>query len=168
MILVTLGTQKFQMNRLIEAVDRIAPNYEDEFCIQIGYSTYEPVNCRYSRFYPTDQMKEMINNCNLLIAHAGVGTVMTGISAKRPIIVVPRLAKLAEHVDDHQCEIADAFANKGCVIKCTDTDKLAECIQKAKTYDFKTYTEKGENIEDIIYHFIGLFDPSHVKTKVST
>ena len=41
MIFVTLGTQKFQMNRLIKAVDNIAGSekVKEDFFIQTGVST---------------------------------------------------------------------------------------------------------------------------------
>ena len=50
MILVTLGTQKFEMNRLVEAVDKLALEIDEEIFIQKGNSTYVPQNCKYKDF----------------------------------------------------------------------------------------------------------------------
>ena len=157
MILVTLGTQKFQMNRLIEAVDQIAPQLEDEIFIQTGNSTYEPKNCKWKAFVDAAEFQQMIKECDLLITHSGVGTIMTGINAKKPIVVVPRLAEFNEHVDNHQEEIADAFEEKGFVLACKDIKNLLDDIQKARTYKFQPYVFKGGKIEDIILGFIELF-----------
>lgn len=157
MILVTLGTQKFQMNRLVEVMDKAAIELGEEVFIQTGNSTYEPKNCKWQAFVDSKRFQEMIKNCSMLVTHAGVGTIMTGINAKKPIVVVPRLAEFGEHVDDHQKEIADAFEEKGFVLACKSIDKLIECIQNARKYDFQPYVFKGGKIEDIILGFIELF-----------
>lgn len=155
MILVTLGTQKFAMNRLVEAVDKLAAKLEEEVFIQAGNSTYKPVNCRYSQFVDSADFKKMIEECNILITHAGVGSIMTGINAGKPVIVVPRLKQYGEHVDDHQTQIAKAFCDKGCVICCEDVGQLQECIDKVRSgYSFKPYTAPDRKIEDIILGFI--------------
>ena len=157
MIFVTLGTQKFQMNRLIESVDRIAPGLEEDIFIQTGHSTLIPHNCQHSAFVATEQFNHMIQECSMLITHAGVGTIMTAITNAKPVIVVPRLEKYNEHVDNHQREIAQAFAGKGCVLNCEDVENLLGYIEKGKNYDFQPYHVHGGNIEDIIVSFIQLF-----------
>lgn len=156
MILVTLGTQKFAMNRLVEAMDKLAAKLKgEEVFIQTGNSTFKPVNCQYSQFVDSSEFKKMIEECSLLITHAGVGSIMTGINAGKPVIVVPRLKKYGEHVDDHQTQIAKAFCDKGCVICCEDVSQLRECIDKAQNgYTFKPYTAPDRKIEDIILDFM--------------
>lgn len=158
MILVTLGTQKFQMNRLIEAIDKLAPSLHEEVFVQTGNSTYIPKNCKYQDFVDVETFQKMIAECSVLITHSGVGSIMTGVNNRRPIIVVPRLAKFKEHVDDHQVQIAEAFEYKQLVLHCKDVDKLDDYIEKAKTYDFKPYETHGGKIEDIVLGFIEIFD----------
>lgn len=158
MIFVTLGTQKFQMNRLVKAIDDISAELDEDFFIQIGNSTYKPVNCAYQQFLSKEEYREKIEICRMLITHAGVGTIIEGINAGKPVIVVPRQKAMKEHVDDHQMQIAEAFSNKGCVLCCSDADKLKKYIQKAEKYDFQPYEVKGGNIEDIVLDFIDIFD----------
>ncbi len=160
MIFVTLGTQKFQMNRLVKAIDELSEKgvVSEDFLIQTGASTYKPKHCKYVDFMDTKEYAENIRKCSLLITHAGVGTIITGKNANKPVIVVPRLNKYGEHVDDHQREIAEAFSNKNCVLCCEDTDKLGEYIEKARNYDFQPYEVKGGNVEEIIMNFMNMFD----------
>lgn len=80
---------------------------------------------------------------------------MTGIRAKKPIIVVPRLKQYKEHVDDHQKEIAQAFSEKGCVLCCTELEKLIDYIEQAKEFSFQPYVEPEGKVEDIILSYIG-------------
>ena len=158
MIFVTLGTQKFQMNRLVKAIDEISEELEEDFFIQTGNSTYKPVCCDYQQFLSKEEYRRKIDNCRMLITHAGVGTIIEGINAGKPVIVVPRQKAMKEHVDDHQMQIAEAFSNKGCVLCCTDTDKIKRYIKKADTFNFQPYEVKGGNIEEIILDFIDIFD----------
>lgn len=159
MILVTLGTQKFQMNRLVKAVDEISGDGKvgEDFFIQRGVSTYKPKNCKYTDFMDSNRYVDNIRNCSVLITHAGVGTIDSGIKAGKPVIVVPRLAKYGEHVDDHQTQIAKAFSDKGCVLNCENLDELPKYIDKARSYKFKTYNVKRGNVEETILHFMKQF-----------
>lgn len=154
MILVTLGTQKFQMDRLIRAVDELAQKVSEEIFVQSGNSTYEPQHCLSQNFVDAQEFQRMIEECSVLITHSGVGTIMRGIGAGKPVVVVPRLAKYHEHVDDHQVQIAEAFASKGCVLYCTDLAKLEETVQVARTYSFSPYHAPKSNVEDIILDFL--------------
>ena len=158
MIFVTLGTQKFQMNRLIKGVDALAAEIDEEIFIQSGHSTYKPERCSFKQFLSKEEYRSKIESCRILITHAGVGTIIEGITAGKPVIVVPRLAAMKEHVDDHQKQIAEAFSNKGCILCCNDVDELGKYVRIAEKYDFKPYEVKGGNIEDIILDFIDIFD----------
>ncbi len=158
MIFVTLGTQKFQMNRLVKAVDQLATELPEEIFVQKGHSDYVPKHCKYTDFLDASEYNSNIAECSVLITHAGVGTIISGINSKKPIIVVPRMNKYAEHVDDHQCQIADAFSSKGCVLACTDVEQLKDYIEEAKTFDFKPYKLSEGNIEETIMDFINIFD----------
>lgn len=158
MIFVTLGTQKFQMNRLVEAVDRIAPSMDEEIFIQSGNSTYQPVHCQTAEFVDKEQFKQLIKECTLLITHAGIGTIMMGLNETKPIIVVPRRAEYQEHVDNHQEEIAEAFASKNLVVNCSQVNELPRYIERARHSEFLPYIERGEKMEDIVLKFVKSFE----------
>ncbi len=158
MIFVALGTQKFQMNRLIKAVDEIAGQISEEIFVQRGNSDYTPSHCKYEDFLDAEAYDMKISECSLLISHGGVGTIIAGINYHKPVIVVPRRNKYAEHVDDHQRQIAEAFASKGCVLYCDEIEELKGLIDKAKTFDFQPYKRSEDSIEETIMNFIDLFD----------
>ena len=60
MIVVTLGTQRFQMDRLIKAVDELAPTMSEEIFIQTGHSDYVPQHCQYKDFVDAQEFQKMI------------------------------------------------------------------------------------------------------------
>ena len=122
MIFVVLGTQKFQLNRLLKELDRYVKeeNITEEIFAQIGNSDYLPQNFSYEKFLNKEEFDSKIRQADLIIAHSGVGTIITSLQAKRPVLVYPRLAKYHEHVDDHQLQIAEAFEKKDYVMCCRE------------------------------------------------
>lgn len=129
MILVTVGTQKFQFNRLLEAVDRLAEDrvIRESVLAQVGCSTYVPRNFRAVDFLTKEEMAAAMESCSLLITHSGVGTILAGLRAGKKIIVVPRKKAFGEHVDDHQEQIAAKFEEMGYVRVCREIGELGSC-----------------------------------------
>lgn len=156
MIFVAVGTQKFQFNRLLKEIDRIIENelLHEEVYAQIGFSDYMPENYHYDKMMDKDKYDLMIENCDLLITHSGVGTIVSGLKCSKPVIVVPRLKEYNEHVDDHQVQIADAFSEKNLILKCEDTGDLVSCIEEAKRHTFSRYVSKKNAVVDVIENFL--------------
>ena len=100
------------------------------------------------------EFDETIASADVVIAHSGVGTIITAIHAEKPIIVFPRLAKYKEHVDDHQLDIAKAFEMKKYVLCCYENDDLLEIIKKSKNYHYEEYVSHQKQIVNIIKDFL--------------
>ncbi len=158
MIFVAVGTQKFQFNRLLSALDELKKDQllQEEIFAQIGHSDYLPQNHRYKDFLSKDEFDDNVKKCDLLITHSGVATIMAGLEYNKPVIVVPRLAKYGEHVDDHQLEIAEAFSRQKYVMMCGEYDDLAMLIRQKKTYAFSKYESQKENIIKTIREYIAM------------
>lgn len=156
MIFVILGTQKFQMNRLIKLIDSLVGSGKLDMPVvaQIGQSDYEPVNFKFHRFLDKAEFDGLIAQAELIITHGGVGSIITAIKCRKPVIVVPRLAKYGEHVDDHQCEIANALAKKGFVLCSNDGDDIEELIAVSKDREFPEYISQTDNILQIINGYV--------------
>lgn len=157
MIFVTLGTQKFQMDRLLQEVDRLISEKKisDEVFAQIGYSTYLPKNFKYVKFLDDVNFQEYIENCDLLITHAGVGNIVNGLKLHKKIIVFPRLKRFNEHVDDHQLEIAEHFERKNFVLLCTSVSSLYFEISRSAEFPFQKYYI---NYGDFVFKLRNYFD----------
>lgn len=156
MIFVILGTQKFQLNRLLREIDELIEKGEisQEVIAQIGVSDYEP---KYYSFYPyidKSQFDKYIAEASLIITHSGVGSIIASVKAKKPVVVYPRLKKYYEHVDDHQLDIAKAFEKMNYVLCRHEEDTLAEVIKRCKKYSFARYVENTNKISGIITAFL--------------
>lgn len=156
MIFIILGTQKFQLNRLLAMIDELLDKkgIQDTVYAQIGNSDYEPKNYEYVRFMDKEQFEQKIKESDLIITHSGVGSIITAVNARKPVIVFPRLKKYKEHVDDHQVEIADAFEKKGYVLKYDENKKLEDLILQSKTYEFGEYVSGTDMFIKIIEEYL--------------
>ena len=156
MIFVILGTQKFQMNRLLRQIDCLIAEgaISAPVIAQIGHSDYEPVSFEFHRFLNKDEFDRYITQADMIVTHGGVSSIITALKLRKPVIVYPRLAKFGEHVDNHQCEIARAFAKKGYVLYCGEDDDLAEMLELCKGMEFTEYVSQTENITRIVNDFL--------------
>ena len=112
MIFVTVGNHFQGFERLLEKVDEIAPRLSHEIVVQRGYSKYVPKNTNHFDFVPANTAMEYIRNADLVISHAGMGTLILCKEYGIPIIIFPRREKFKEHVNDHQMEIAQVLEKR--------------------------------------------------------
>lgn len=156
MIFATLGTQRFQLNRLLMEIDELieAKKITQEVIAQIGASDYEPRNYRFFRYIDKNQFDEYINRASLIITHSGVGSIIAALKAKKPVVVYPRLQKYHEHVDDHQLDIAKAFERMNYILCRREEDTLIEVINRCKHYPFADYVANTNRISTIINMFL--------------
>lgn len=156
MIFVTLGTQKFQFNRLLQIIDQLITDGKiaEPVFAQMGSSDYAPQNFRYASFLDKNEFEEKIKECDVLITHSGVATIIAGLKNEKKVIVVPRLSKYGEHVDDHQVQIAESFSKQNYVIMCTENDNLEDLIVKAKHHEFAKYISQRKQMMETIEDFL--------------
>ena len=125
MIFATVGSAE-PFDRLVKALSEL-PGTE-EIVIQSGTSSTKPNHGHCVPFMTYEELGARIASARVVIAHAGVGTIMTVLQhGKRPL-VVPRLAKLGEAVDDHQTAFARRLHDQGLVTLVEDTTELASLI----------------------------------------
>ena len=113
MILVTVGTNEARFDRLLEALDGLGER--EELLVQHGPSPVRPPGARCVEFLPFDELTAEMRRARVVITHAGVGsTIASLLNGKRPV-VVPRLARWGEAVDDHQVPFGRRLHDAGLV-----------------------------------------------------
>ncbi len=112
MIFVTVGNDFRSFDRLLREMDKIAPRIPTEIVIQRGYSTYLPKNTRHFDFVPMDTATDYMRNSEMVVSHAGIGTIILCKEYGTPILIIPRSKAYGEHMNDHQLEIAKALEKK--------------------------------------------------------
>lgn len=148
MIFVTVGSQKFQFNRLLEEIDRLICNKKitEEVIAQIGVSDYRPRNYKFFDFLSQDNFKEYMDKSNLIITHAGTGAIITALKKDKKVIAIPRLAKYGEHVDNHQIQLINEFTELNFIEPVYEIKDLEKAIVLTKEKQYNKYISNTENI----------------------
>ncbi len=134
MIFVTVGTQ-LPFDRLIKAVDGWAGKAErkDVFA-QTGSETLTPSHIDWVPWLDPVGFRQRVQEASLIIAHAGMGSVLTALEFSKPIIVLPRRSALGEHRNDHQLATARWLAEQGRVEVAMDEDDLLRMLDSGDDY----------------------------------
>lgn len=136
MIFVTVGTHEQQFNRLIKKIDQLKKDgyIKDDVFIQTGFSDYIPESCDWKKFLSYEEMIQKIKDAKIVITHGGPSSFILPLQYGKTPIVVPRMKKYDEHVNDHQVDFCEryntTFPNR--IILLENIMKMVEKIELAK------------------------------------
>jgi UDP-N-acetylglucosamine transferase subunit ALG13 len=135
MIFLTVGTQ-FPFDRLIRAIDEAFDNglVGEEVFAQTGETSYKPRNFESVASLGKKVFDERLKQASSVISHAGIGTITMALDNHKPLLVVPRLKKYGEIVNDHQVAIARKFSGLGHILVTYDVKDLPDGIKKLKNF----------------------------------
>lgn len=128
MIFVAVGTQ-FPFDRLIKNIDDWASETgEKNIIAQTGDSRYQAksISC-YQFIKPVDFLKHQ-SEADLLIGHAGMGTILSALELGKPLIIMPRLEQYGEHRNDHQIATAKKFDGRSGIYVAMNENQLRELL----------------------------------------
>lgn len=130
MIFVTVGAQ-MPFDRLVRAVDEWAGarRREDVFA-QIGPGSLVPRHLRWERFMEPDAFRRTVESARLIVAHAGMGSILTALQAGKPILVMPRRGDLNETRNDHQVATARRLVEQQRVAAAFDEHQLMQELDR--------------------------------------
>ena len=136
----TIGTQA-PFDRFVKILDELCKNIDEEIVCQTIQTNYQAQNIKTVDFLPPDEFDQYFKRARLIIAHAGMGTIISALRQKKPIIIVPRLASLKEHRNDHQMATAMRMHELGYVYVAYDKTQLEELINQK---DLKPLKDIGD------------------------
>jgi UDP-N-acetylglucosamine transferase subunit ALG13 len=156
LIFITVGTQNFQFDRLLRHLDYLIYTSEikEKVYAQIGHSTYKPKSYNFFRFTNGDHMDELYKKSDLIISHGGTSSIINALKMNKKIIVLPRLKRFNEHVDDHQVEICDKLQNEGHLISVQNIEQLSSIIREVRKKELKPYNFNNKTLLYSIEDFL--------------
>ena len=114
-IVVTVGTDHHPFDRLIRWInDWLAqhPDRASDFFVQSGAASVIPA-CPSARFLEAAQLNALLDEADVMVCHGGPGSIADAWARGQVPIVVPRLRRLGEVVDDHQVDFCRKLAELG-------------------------------------------------------
>jgi UDP-N-acetylglucosamine transferase subunit ALG13 len=118
-------------DRFVQAIDNWAlANPDQPVFIQIGAGTYEPQYAQFSRFVPMAEYRQRLVECDLFVAHVGMGSILQALEARKQMVLLPRDFSRGEHTTDHQMHTAARFADRSGMKIVSSTEELALTMSK--------------------------------------
>lgn len=130
MIFLTVGTQ-LPFPRLTAAMDQYAAEHEEPVIGQIGVETEERPHIDARSMISPNDFNDLFNRARVIVAHAGIGTILSAKRFCRPLIILPRRFDYGEHRNDHQVATAEALRHLPGIYIASDAcdlPPLLECL----------------------------------------
>lgn len=155
MIFATIGTQA-PFDRFIKIIDEMAPQLGEEVVAQVYHCNFTPRNIKTVDFLPPDAFNELYKKARLIVAHAGMGTILSAMQQQKPIIIFPRIAALGEHRNEHQMATAKKFKELGSVYVAMSEEELKQLLLRNDLQCLQKIGDSAsENLIKSIEDFIG-------------
>ncbi len=155
-ILVSVGTQ-FAFDRLIQIVDdwaAFAPQLRESIMMQVGPNGKLPANARGLEFLSPIEYSAAAKTAEVLVAHAGIGSILTAIELGLPVIIFPRSFALGEHRNDHQSSTAREFASRKGVYLAESAEQLWVLLDQRRQLECPEYGILDKSFEAKVEAFI--------------
>jgi len=152
MIFITLGTQDKPFTRLLDKVESLLKEkkIKTRVVVQAGCTKYKSKYMEIFELLPMDEFEKMMDSCDILITHGGVGSIVTGLKKNKKVLAVARLKKYGEHTNDHQLQIIEEFSKKGYILPVNNLDDLENILNQVDKFKPKKYKSNTDHMVKIV------------------
>jgi UDP-N-acetylglucosamine transferase subunit ALG13 len=133
LLFATVGAT-LPFDRLVAAVAQLKAegSITERTIIQTGIGGLAPDGLEVHETLPFDKVQTLVKTASIVVCHGGTGSIITALREGCHVIAMPRLSEHAEHYDDHQSEITDAFEKRGLISVAKTVDDLRAAIARCR------------------------------------
>lgn len=136
MIFATVGTQ-LPFDRLLLALDVWADrNKHVPILAQTGGTTQKFEAIRTVTKLDMVEFDAQFAKAKLIVAHAGMGTILSAAELGKPVLLMPRQSRFNEHRNDHQLDTAREMSRLTNVTVVHDDTALHDALDRALASGF--------------------------------
>jgi UDP-N-acetylglucosamine transferase subunit ALG13 len=149
-IFATVGTQ-LPFERMVHALDDWAGQHTDQpVMLQLGETAYRPRHCKFVAYTQPAEWEQYFAEADLVVSHAGMGTILKSLDRGKPLIIMPRLAALNEHRNDHQVATAARFHGYANIRIVNDGAELAVALDNPPAAVSPADPRACENLNQLV------------------
>ena len=137
-VVVTLGThERYTFPRLLNHLVTLLPP-EWDVLWQVGSTVIDRMPAGARKQVPITEMRQALAEADVVISHAGVGSALAAMQAGKRALYVPRRRAFAEHVDDHQVEMARELEGRKLVVAREAQEVSLDDLRAAAAWRVRT------------------------------
>ena len=153
LIFATVGTQ-LPFPRLFEALSSIARQLDEPILGQTAEDQTWP-DLETHRFLSPEKFGDCFQSARVIVAHAGIGTVLSAQRWQKPLIIMPRRFDLGEHRNDHQQATAKQVGSLTGVYVVSNAEELGTLLKVQDLTPASSQSSKGKSdLVDYLRNFI--------------
>ena len=166
--LVTVGTHA-PFDRLVREVERLVEkgHIEGTVTAQVGRGGYRPPSMETFEECGQAEMQNLLEDSDLVITHAGTGSILAALEAGCRVLAVARSAAAGEHYDDHQLEILDELVRRKAILGAKDPSLLEDLIGQIPFFESERVRYDTEPIEREILRLLDRWSAGEPRGKPS-
>ena len=116
-------------------MDALAPSLGMEVIAQVGKGGYQPTHMEARVSIPAAEFEALVERSQLIVSHAGIGTVLTAQRLSKPILLFPRRLEHGEHRNDHQVATVRHLQGRSGLLIAMDESELEAKIAEGLAMD---------------------------------
>lgn len=132
MIFLTVGTQE-PFDRLVAAMDAWAATHDVPVFGQLGAlkpGSHRPQHFEWREFITADEYQRRLETSSLIVAHVGMGSIISALTYGKPLVMMARRAALGEHRNEHQLATAAKFEGRPGLHIATDAADVGPLMDR--------------------------------------
>lgn len=154
----------FDFDRLFQAMDDLAPTLGEPVVQQIGHSTFVSKNSECFSYKVDGEMQALFDKADLIITHAGVGSILNGLNRNIPLILFPRTILVPIEGFDQQKYVAEKVRDMGRAVVLGSLEELPQKILEARNLKFEPY-QKDRSLVTWLDNLLGEISEKKQKKK---
>ena len=156
MIFVVLGTWGMSFSRPLIEIERLIKNgiIKENVIVQAGATKFKSDMMEVVDFFSKEKFDSYYKEASFIISQSGEGSIMNGLKYDKKVIVIARLIKYGEHIDNHQLDILNTFTSKGYILPWKDNETLEQVIQNLDSFIPIKYPFGQGKISERIIEFL--------------
>jgi UDP-N-acetylglucosamine transferase subunit ALG13 len=157
---VSLGNATQSFYRLLDYLDGVYELLPKPILVQNGNTFFDKSGYSIQKFLSPKEYTDAIDSAEILIFHAGAGSVINALKVHKKPIIVPRLGWIREHINDHQLNFAIAMSQTGAVYLAQSQIELKEAVSRVLSSKSNNLQQNHQNIQELVAQ---VFDKYSVK-----
>ncbi len=149
LIYVTVGLNDFPLDPLFEAMDAYAGETGERVVMQVGRSRFEAKHAETFSFVSKEAAEAYYEESRLVVCHAGIGSILGGMTRNKPLVLLPRTVLVPDSEDDQQAIVAEKVRSMGRGVVVNDISELRDKIREAERLEFPPYA-KSTALSDFV------------------